>query len=145
VWQSYNGTFTYFVLKKYQSPEKEAQNRYARWLVFVKSPVYPNGWPEDGYVSSIKRGTRQIDNPLHRSLCVKEVSIQTLLEIGLLKYPVTELVLRDERLWQYLKLSIPPKDFDKVKRTLEEYEIAIVCIDAQDFVDRCLDDVRSSD
>ncbi len=145
VWQSYNGTFTYFVLKKYQSPEKEAQNPYARWLVFVKSPVYPNGWPEDGYVSSIKRGTRQIDNPLHRSLCVKEVSIQTLLEIGLLKYPVTELVLRDERLWQYLKLSIPPKDFDKVKRTLEEYEIAIVCIDAQDFVDRCLDDVRSSD
>ena len=145
VWQSYNGTFTYFVLKKYQSPEKEAQNRYARWLVFVKSPVYPNGWPEDGYVSSIKRGTRQIDNPLHRSLCVKEVSIQTLLEIGLLKYPVTELVLRDERLWQYLKLSIPPKDFDKVKRTLEEYEIAIVCIDAKDFVDRCLTDVQSSD
>ncbi len=145
VWQSYNGTFTYFVLKKYQSPEKEAQNPYARWLVFVKSPVYPNGWPEDGYVSSIKRGTRQIDNPLHRSLCVKEVSIQTLLEIGLLKYPVTELVLRDERLWRYLKLSIPPKDFDKVKRTLEEYEIAIVCTDAADFLDRCLDDVQSSD
>src|SRR5258708_38699114 len=100
--------------------------------------------PEDGYVSSIKRGTRQIDNPLHRSLCVKEVSIQTLDGIGLSKYPATELVLRDVRLWQYLKLSIPPKDFDKVRRTLEEYEIAIVCIDAQDFVDRCLDDVRSS-
>src|SRR5260370_27344273 len=99
VWQSYDGQWTYFVLKKHQSPEKEAQNPYARWLVFVKSPIYPNGWPEDGYVSSIKQGTRQIDNPLHRTLCVKGVSIKTLEKIGLSAYPVTELVLRDVRLW----------------------------------------------
>ena len=144
VWQSYDGRWTYFVLKKHQSPEKEAQNPYARWLVFVKSPIYPNGWPEDGYVSSIKQGTRQIDNPLHRSLCVKGTSMQVLDEIGLSKYPVTELVLRDVRLWQYLKLSIPPKAFEKVKRILEEHEIAVVCVDAPDFVDRCLDDVQTS-
>jgi len=59
-------------------------------------------------------------------------------------YAVTELVLRDVRLWQYLKLSIPPKDFKKVKRLLEEHEIALVCIDAQDFLERCLTDVQTS-
>jgi len=59
-------------------------------------------------------------------------------------YHVTELVLRNKRLWQYLKLSVPPKDFAKVKRLLEEYEIAIICIDVTDFLDHCLSDVQSS-
>ena len=144
VWQSYNGTFTYFVLRKYQSPEQEAKNPYARWYCMVQSPITPKGDYGDAYVSTVKRGTARIDNPLHRSLCVKDVSIQTLDDIGLSKYPVTELVLRDVRLWQYLKLNIPPKHFDKVKRTLEEYEIAIVCIDAQDFLERCLEDVQTT-
>ena len=144
VWQSFDGVWTYFVLKKYQSPEKEAQNPYARWYVFVKTPAYPNGWPEDGYVSAIKRGTRQIDNPLHRTLCVKDTSIKTLEEIGLSAYPVTELVLTDERLWQYLKLCILPKDFEKVKRILAEHEIAIVCVDLPDFLERCVTDVQTS-
>ena len=144
VWQSYDGTWTYFVLKKYQSPEKEAQNPYARWYCLVKSPITRNGEYGDVYVSTVKRGTRLVDNPLHRTICVKGTSIQALDDIGLSTYPVTELVLRDERLWQYLKLSIPPKAFAKVKRTLEQQEIAIVCIDAPDFLDRCLTDVQTS-
>ena len=41
VWQSYDGTWTYFVLKKYQAPGKEAQNAYARWYCLVKSPITP--------------------------------------------------------------------------------------------------------
>lgn len=110
----------------------------------MQSPMVPNGDYGDVYISTVKQGTVRVDNPLHRSLCVKDVSIQTLSGIGLSKYPVTELVLRDERLWQYLKLSIPPKDFNKVKRILEEYEVAIVCIDSPDFLERCIDDVRSS-
>lgn len=144
VWQSYDGSWTYFVLKKYQSPEHEQKNPYARWLCLVKSPITPNGEYGDAYVSTVKRGTRHIDNPLHRTLCVKGTSIKTLDDIGLSTYPVTELVLRDVRLWQYLKLSIPPKAFEKVKRLLEEHEIAIVCIDTQDFVDCCLMDVQTS-
>ena len=145
VWQSFDGSWMYYVLKKYQSPEKEAQNPYARWYCKVTSPITPKGEYGDVYVATVKQGTRQIDNPLHRSLCVKGTSKQTLLEIGLSHYAVTELVLADERLWQYLKLSVPPKDFTKVKRTLEEHAIAIVCIDAKDFVDRCLTDVQSSE
>ena len=145
VWQSYDGSWTYYVLKKYQSPEKEAQNPYARWYCRVTSPMTTErGDYGDVYVSTVKRGTGQIDNPLHRTICVKGTSITTLEEIGLSTYSVTELVLRDERLWQYLKLSIPPKAFAKVKRTLEEHEIAIVCIDAPDFLDRCLTDVQTS-
>jgi hypothetical protein len=142
VWS--NGNWTYYVLKKYQSPEKEGKNPFARWYCMVTSPVTPNGEYGDVYVSTVKRGTHTIDNPLHRSLCVKGTSINTLEEIGLSTYPVTDLALTDERLWQYLKLSIPPKDFDKVKRLLEEHEIAIVCIDALDFLDRCLTDVQTS-
>src|SRR6266568_2978424 len=145
VWQSFDGSWTYYVLKKYQSPEKEAQNPYARWYCRVTSPMTTErGDYGDVYVSTVKRGTGQIDNPLHRTLCVKGTSLKTLEAIGLSKYSVTELVLCDERLWQYLKLSIPPKDFTKVKRLLEEQEIAIVCIDTPDFLDRCLDDALTS-
>jgi hypothetical protein len=144
VWQSFDGSWTYFVLKKYQSPEKEAQNPYARWYCMVQSPITTKGEYADVYVSSVKSGTRPVDNPLHRFFCVKDTSIETLNDIGLSIYPVTELVLRDVRLWQYLKLGVPPKAFEKVKRLLEEHEIVIVCIDAQDFVDRCLTDVQTS-
>ena len=43
VWQSSDGTWTYFVLKKYQTPDKEAKNSYARWYCLVKSPIVPQG------------------------------------------------------------------------------------------------------
>lgn len=76
VWQSYDGTFTYFVLKKYQSPEQEAKNPYARWYCAVSSShLHPplanvDGKPKlpleygDAYVSTVTRGTHRIDNPL---------------------------------------------------------------------------------
>ncbi len=98
VWQSYHGSWTYFVLKKYQTPEQEAKNPYARWYCMVQSPATPKGEYGDVYVSTVKLGTQQVDNPLHRTLCVKGTSIKTLLEIGLSNCPVTELVLRDVRL-----------------------------------------------
>ena len=37
VWTA--GDWQWRVLKKYQSPEKEAGNLYARWLCAVKSPM----------------------------------------------------------------------------------------------------------
>jgi hypothetical protein len=66
VWQSYNGTFTYFVLKKYQSPEQEAKNPYARWYCMVLSPATTaRGDIGDAYVATVKDGTSQvINNPL---------------------------------------------------------------------------------
>src|SRR3989442_13211149 len=92
VWQSFDGSWTYFVLKKYQTPEQEAKNLYARWYCMVQSPITPKGEYGDVYVSTVKLGTRQVDNPLHRTLCVKGTSNKTLEEIELSNYPVTELV-----------------------------------------------------
>jgi hypothetical protein len=53
IWEG-NG-FTYKILKKYQSPEKEAANPYARWFCATTSP-YLSGGEElgDGYVKDIK-------------------------------------------------------------------------------------------
>jgi hypothetical protein len=65
VWQSFNGSWTYFVLKKYQAPEKEAANPYARWYCMVQSPTTPKGEYGDVYVSTVKQGTHKLDyNPL---------------------------------------------------------------------------------
>ncbi len=61
VWQSYDGTWTYFVLKKYQSSEKEAQNPYARWYCMVRSPATTaRGDVGDVYVATVKDGTYQV-------------------------------------------------------------------------------------
>ncbi len=63
VWS--NGTWTYFVLRKYQSPEKEATNSYARWYCAVQSPMTGKGFEYgDTYVSTVKTGTQLIPNPL---------------------------------------------------------------------------------
>ena len=77
VWQSLDGSVTYFVLKKYQSPEKEAANPYARWYCAVSSPSLHPPCANvagkhtlqleygDAYVSTVKRGTHKLDyNPL---------------------------------------------------------------------------------
>ena len=61
IWKSFDGTWTWRVLKKYQSPEKEAQNPYARWLCHVTSPYVPEGEMGDTYVSEIKRCARRAD------------------------------------------------------------------------------------
>lgn len=61
IWQSYDGTWTYFVLKKYQSPEKEATNPYARWYCMVRSPATTaRGDVGDAYVATVKDGTYQV-------------------------------------------------------------------------------------
>ena len=54
VWQSPDGSWTWYVLKKYQNPEKEAENPYARWFCEVVTPMCPWGELGDVYVSSVK-------------------------------------------------------------------------------------------
>ena len=51
VWTS--GDWSWTVLKKYQSPEKEASNPYARWFCLVKSPFVLHGEMGDCYVKDI--------------------------------------------------------------------------------------------
>jgi len=52
IWEG--GGFTWHVLKKYQSPEKEAQNPYARWFCACKSPfTYGSYEYGDTYVKDV--------------------------------------------------------------------------------------------
>jgi len=53
IWSSYDGSWKWYVLKKYQSPSKEKINPYARWFCYVTSPLC-DGEYGDVYVSEIK-------------------------------------------------------------------------------------------
>ena len=59
IWRGPNG-FEWQVLKKYQTPENEAKNPYARWFCAVKSNfTYDSFEYGDVYVSEIKEyGTK---------------------------------------------------------------------------------------
>ena len=52
VWEG--GGWRWAVLKKWQSPAKEATNGYARWFCFVTSPFLPEGELGDVYIYEIK-------------------------------------------------------------------------------------------
>lgn len=61
VWQTPDGSWTWNVLKKYQTPEKEATNPYARWFCAVKTPMTGGSWElGDTYVKDIKNYARKI-------------------------------------------------------------------------------------
>jgi len=54
------GTWRWHVLKKYQTPEKEIGNPYARWFTFVTSPIVPSGEYGDTYVKDITSVARLV-------------------------------------------------------------------------------------
>jgi len=58
IWKTADGAWEWHVLKKYQTPEKEAANIYARWFCLVKSPFVPDGEMGDTYVKDIKSVAR---------------------------------------------------------------------------------------
>ena len=47
-------TWEWRVVKKYQSPEAEADNQYARWCVAVKSPMSFSKAGRDSYINDIR-------------------------------------------------------------------------------------------
>lgn len=61
VWQSADGAWKWYVLKKYKSPESEACDPYARWLCLVTSPmVGERGEEGDVYVREVKANARRV-------------------------------------------------------------------------------------
>ena len=64
------------VLKKYQTPEKEAANPYARWFCFVTSEFCPQGELGDTYIGDIKNSAELVgpdtvvvsEHPTYREL-----------------------------------------------------------------------------
>ena len=61
VWRSHDGQWEWHVLKKYQSPEREAKNLHARWFCLVKSPFCPDGDMGDVYVKDIKQYAMKVN------------------------------------------------------------------------------------
>jgi hypothetical protein len=57
-----NGTtFEWRVLKKYQAPDKEAENPYARWFLATKGPgTYDSYEMGDGYARDIQQYGRKL-------------------------------------------------------------------------------------
>lgn len=54
VWVSFDQSWKWEVYRKYQKPEKEIENPYARWFCKVYSPIVPDGEIGDVYISEIK-------------------------------------------------------------------------------------------
>ena len=57
VWKSFNGSWTWYVLKKWQSDDAKP---YARWFCDVVSPICPDGEMGDVYVSDIINNAKRI-------------------------------------------------------------------------------------
>jgi hypothetical protein len=61
VWRA--GEWTWKVLKKYQTPEKEKSNPFARWFCLVITPFMPHGELGDVYVKDIVRSAvKELDD-----------------------------------------------------------------------------------
>lgn len=61
VWEDERIGWKWYCLKKYQTPEKEAGNEYARWFCLVKSPIVPEGEYGDVYVKEIKEHSTRVE------------------------------------------------------------------------------------
>jgi len=62
IWKSADGSWEWRVLKKYQNPEKEAENPYARWYTAVRSPYTYESWEYgDSYVSDITKYATKVE------------------------------------------------------------------------------------
>ncbi len=56
IWMGIGNGWEWRVLKKYQRPDLEAKNQYARWFTAVKSPMTQGDYDMgDTYVEEIKR------------------------------------------------------------------------------------------
>lgn len=60
VWETPDGSWKWYVLKKYQAPDKEYENEFARWHCIVESPFTPNGERGDVYIRDIKSNAVRI-------------------------------------------------------------------------------------
>ena len=61
IWVSHDRTWVWKVLKKYQSPKGESENRFARWFTAVKSPMtYGSYELGDTYRTDIVAYARQL-------------------------------------------------------------------------------------
>jgi len=56
-WKSFDGSWTWLVLKKWQADDSKP---FGRWFCLVKTPYVPEGEMGDVYVSEIKQNARLV-------------------------------------------------------------------------------------
>jgi hypothetical protein len=55
------GVWEWRILKKYQNPDAERKNAYARWFVAARSPMSFNSWEYgDTYIADIVKYARKV-------------------------------------------------------------------------------------
>jgi hypothetical protein len=65
VWQTNDGWFTTYVLRKYKSSDAEENDPVARWYVCTTTPNNPKGEYGDSYVTHVKASAKRLwTNPL---------------------------------------------------------------------------------
>ena len=120
VYQNASGKWSYFVLKKYQSPQKEEGNPFARWFCLVKSPVTPRGEYGDAYVSAVKQGTHLIANPLISSsgqAVKKTLIVQAVTDDVREHFSVTDLTPRARKHKRY-QIALPAECVHTISKEL---------------------------
>lgn len=60
VWETPDGSWKWEVYRKYQKPEGETKNPFARWFCKVKSPFTPQGELGDVYIKDIKGYAKKV-------------------------------------------------------------------------------------
>ncbi len=62
IWKDERNGWEWRVLKKYQVPENEAKNKYARWYCAVKSPFTFGSWEYgDCYIKDIENNAFKVE------------------------------------------------------------------------------------
>lgn len=146
VWQTEEGQWTYFVLKKHKSQQREKEDPSARWYVAVQSPAFGEGRFEYGDMThtDVKRNARQVDNPLCSSVCVRLDNHTTISPTHLQKFRYIQLREKHAQLVNYLRIAVPKKKVSQFKQLARKHNMTIVCIDDVNEVQKCLNDFTAT-
>jgi hypothetical protein len=78
VWQSFDDSWMWFILKKWQLKDDKP---YARWFCLVKTPIVPEGEMGDVYVSEIKENATRIPDAVLNALKQKFTKPEEYIEV----------------------------------------------------------------
>ena len=139
VWGSPDQQVVYYVLRKYELPEMEERNPFAKWYVAAKSPVL-DGKLEYGdmFIERVKSNMQMIDNPLCNYVCILLDDTTTFTLADLQKYRFTQMRGKHPMLVNYFRVAVPKRKLEDFKRIAQEHTFPIVCVDAQYETQFCL-------
>ncbi len=127
VWQSFDGWFTTYVLKKYKNPEAEEKDSYARWYVCTTTPNNKSGEYGDTYATTVKSSSNKLSvNPLTgkdipliidwgKEFVVVQLTRQDLKDAGFSDQQIASITDKDmTRIASRLEDSLRSDDFEEL-------------------------------